>query len=119
LAPGEPAAHGGGGYLIQHAARVLTMDPHLGDESVLGQLVDADVLIVGDQIAAVGVNLSAPSGVNVIDGRGMLVMPGFVDTHDHLWQSLIRGCATDADLLGWLERCIFPLRISPISEADG
>jgi 5-methylthioadenosine/S-adenosylhomocysteine deaminase len=117
---GEQASNvEGGGYLIRNASLVLTMDPSLGDRSLLGQLEDADVLIVSDRIAAVGVNLSAPSGVNVIDGRRMIVMPGFVDTHDHLWQSLIRGCATDADLLGWLERCIFPLRISPISEADG
>jgi 5-methylthioadenosine/S-adenosylhomocysteine deaminase len=45
-------------------------------------------------------------------------MPGFVDTHDHLWQSLIRGCAADDDLKGWLNRCVFPLNTSPFSEAD-
>jgi len=107
-----------GGYLIQNASLVLTMDPNLGDRSILGQLENVDVLIVGDQIAAVGVNLSAPSVVNVIDGRGMIVMPGFVDTHDHLWQSLIRGCAADDDLNGWLNRCVFPLNTSPFSETD-
>jgi 5-methylthioadenosine/S-adenosylhomocysteine deaminase len=32
-----------------------------------------------------------------------------VDTHNHLWQSLIRGCATDRDLNGWLAACVFPL----------
>jgi 5-methylthioadenosine/S-adenosylhomocysteine deaminase len=108
----------GGGYLLRNASLVLTMDRRLGDQSVLGQLEDADVLIVDDEIAAVGVNLSAPSGVNVIDGRGMIVMPGFVDTHDHLWQSLIRGCAADDDLNGWLNRCVFPLNMSPFSETD-
>ena len=76
------------------------------------------MLIVGDHIAAVGMHLAAPSGVTVIDSRGMIVLPGFVDTHDHLWQSLIRGCATDADLTGWLSRCTFPLRTTPFSEAD-
>ena len=45
-------------------------------------------------------------------------MPGFVDTHDHLWQSLIRGCAADDDLNGWLNRCVFPLNTSPFSETD-
>src|SRR5215831_8660204 len=120
LDTGEAAAIvGRGGYLIQNASLVLTMDPTLGAGGILGQLENADVLIVGDQIAAVGVNLSAPSGVNVIDGRGMIVMPGFVDTHDHLWQCLIRGCATDASLFGWLGRCVFPLSTSPINEADG
>src|SRR5690349_5716370 len=86
---------GGNGYLLRQASLVLTMDPRLGAGGILGPLEDADVLIVGDHIAAVGVHLVAPSGVTVIDSRGMIVMPGFVDTHDHLWQSLIRGCATD------------------------
>src|SRR5262245_43822227 len=95
----------GGGYLIRDAALVLTMDPRLGDRSILGQLADSDVLIVDDKIAAVGVNLSAPSEVKVIDGRGMIVMPGFVDTHDHAKQSIIRGCAADDTVVGWLSRC--------------
>jgi 5-methylthioadenosine/S-adenosylhomocysteine deaminase len=107
----------GGGYLIRHAALVLTMDPRLGDGSVLGQLKNADVLMVDDEIKAVGVNLPKPAGTSVIDGRGMIVMPGFVDTHDHLWQSLIRGCAADDDLNGWLSRCTFSLS-GNISEAD-
>src|SRR5262245_43749411 len=118
VAAGSGHALDGGGYLIRHAARVLTMDRSLGDGSVLGQLEEADVLIVGDKIAAVGVNLSAPPGVYVIDGRGMIIMPGFVDTHDHLWQSLIRGCAADDDLNGWLNRCVLPLNTSPFSETD-
>jgi 5-methylthioadenosine/S-adenosylhomocysteine deaminase len=116
---GEQASHvgGGGGYLIRNASLVLTMDPNLGDGGILGQLANADVLIVDDVITAVGVNLPKPSGTSVIDGRGMIVMPGFVDTHDHLWQSLIRGCAADDDLNGWLSRCTFPLS-GNISEAD-
>jgi 5-methylthioadenosine/S-adenosylhomocysteine deaminase len=108
----------GAGYLIRHAALVLTMDPNLGDQSLLGRIEDADVLIVGDKIAAVGMNLPTPSEVRVIDGRGMIVMPGFVDTHDHLWQSLIRGCAADGDLLVWLGRCVTPLRTPLFSESD-
>jgi 5-methylthioadenosine/S-adenosylhomocysteine deaminase len=94
LDTGERASNvGGGGYLIRHASLVLTMDPNLGDGGILGPLENADVLIVGDRIAAVGANLAGPDGVRIIDGRGTIVMPGFVDTHDHLWQSLIRGCA--------------------------
>jgi 5-methylthioadenosine/S-adenosylhomocysteine deaminase len=108
----------GGGYLIQNASLVLTMDPKLGDESILGQLKDADVLIVADTIVEVGMNLAPPSGVNVIDGRGMIVMPGFVDTHDHTLQSVIRGCAADDDIVGWLVRCPTGLRNSPITEDE-
>jgi 5-methylthioadenosine/S-adenosylhomocysteine deaminase len=108
----------GGGYLIRNASLVLTMDPNLGDRSLLGQLEDADVLIEGDEIAAVGVNLSAPPGVNVIDGRGMIVMPGFVDTHDHALQSIIRGCAADDNVVGWLSRCTAGIRAAVPTESE-
>src|SRR5262247_2733056 len=119
LDTGEAAAIvGRGGYLIQNASLVLTMDPNLGDRSTLGQLKNADVLLAGDPIAAGGVNLSAPSGVNVIDGRGMVVMSGFLPTHTRLWQSRVRGCAADADLNGWLNRCVLPLNTRPFSETD-
>jgi hypothetical protein len=51
----EQASHvGRDGYLIRNASLVLTMDPSRGDGSILGQLENADVLIVGDQIAAGG-----------------------------------------------------------------
>lgn len=94
------------GFIIRNASLVLTMDPKLGS-GTLGELHDVDVLIQGDHIAAVGANLSA-RGAQVIDGEGKIVMPGFIDTHDHLWQSLIRGCAADENVNGWLNRCVFP-----------
>jgi 5-methylthioadenosine/S-adenosylhomocysteine deaminase len=106
------------GYLIRNASLVLTMDPRLGDQSVLGQLEDADVLIVEDTIADVGVNLPKPSGISVIDGRGMIVMPGFVDTHDHTLQSLIRGCGVDANVVGWLDRCPGGIRRAEATESE-
>ncbi|HEU5059864.1 MAG TPA: amidohydrolase family protein [Kofleriaceae bacterium] len=108
---------GSAGYLIRDASLVLTMDSTLGS-GLLGAIEDADVLIVGDTIAAVGPHLAAPRGIAVVDGRGMIVMPGFIDTHDHYWQSLIRGCAADDDLIGWLNRCVFPLNGFPFSEED-
>lgn len=37
----------------------------------------------------------------------------------HLWQSLIRGCAADRALVGWLDACIFPLFAHTICAADG
>ncbi|MBO1766744.1 amidohydrolase family protein [Allobranchiibius sp. GilTou38] len=73
--------------LIQNAT-VLTVDPNLG------QLDRADVLIEGSRIAAVGHGLDA-TDCEVIDATGHIVMPGFVDSHRHLWQSLIRHIGSD------------------------
>jgi hypothetical protein len=54
LDTGEQASNvGEGGYLIRNASLVLTTDPNLGNGGMLGQLEDADVLIIGDHIAAV------------------------------------------------------------------
>lgn len=93
--------------LIRGAALILTMDPRVG-AGELGILENADLLLEGDQIRKVGHNLKA-DGARVLDATGRIVLPGFVDTHNHLWQSLIRGCATDKDLNGWLAACVFPL----------
>jgi len=86
--------------LIRNASLVLTMDPTEG-QGDLGLIADADILVVGDTIAAVGKRLVL-EGADVLDATGKIVMPGFVDTHNHLWQSLIRGCGTGSDVNGWL-----------------
>ena len=67
----------------------------------------ADVLIEGDRIAKVG-RVSA-SGATVVDARGRIIMPGFVMTHLHLCQALMRGMADDMPLLEWLKRRVWPL----------
>jgi cytosine/adenosine deaminase-related metal-dependent hydrolase len=72
-------------------AIVLTMDP------AIGEFRDADILIDGPKIAAVRPNLG-PVDAHEIDGRGMIVIPGFVDTHRHTWQCLLRNSATDWSL---------------------
>jgi 5-methylthioadenosine/S-adenosylhomocysteine deaminase len=79
---------------------VLTLDPALGD------MPNSDVLIDGDKIAAVGPDLSAGPHANVIDARNRIVMPGFVDTHRHTWQTPVRGvlpsCTLDEYFAGML-----------------
>src|SRR5262245_59526647 len=102
--------------LIRNAALILTMDPTVG-QGELGIIADADVLIEGDTIAAVGKRLPR-HGADVVEAAGKIVMPGFVDTHNHLWQSLIRGCGTNADVNGWLTACVFPLFGFNFSPAD-
>ena len=71
---------------------VLKQDP------ALGEMADADVLIEDDKIAAVGRNLSA-DGARTIDAAGDIVIPGFIDTHRHTWETSIRTCAPDFALI--------------------
>ena len=70
---------------------VLTQDP------TLGEMAGADVLIEGDKIAAIGHDLPA-DGARVIDAAGDIVIPGFIDTHRHTWETSIRTCAPDFTL---------------------
>lgn len=72
-------------------AIVLSMDPDIGEH------MDCDVLIEGTKIKAVQPNLGPVDGIE-IDGRGFIVMPGFVDTHRHTWQCLMRNSAADWSL---------------------
>jgi 5-methylthioadenosine/S-adenosylhomocysteine deaminase len=74
----------------------------------LGIVEDADILLDGDKIAEVGKNLQG-NGAQIVDAKGKIVMPGFVDVHNHLWQSLIRGCGNDKDVIDWLDTCVLPL----------
>ncbi|MEU3406636.1 amidohydrolase family protein [Streptomyces sp. NPDC006670] len=107
--PAEPPAPGSAAVLLRRASLVLTMDPSLGS-GPLGALQNADVLMRGGAIAAVGAALPAPPGARVVDSSGKLVMPGFVDTHNHLWQAMFRGGCTDRDLFGWFRSCTDPQR---------
>lgn len=91
--------------MLRGADLVLTMDPGVG-EGVLGTLEGgADVLLRDGGIAAVGKGLDVPRGARVVDATGKLVLPGFVDIHNHLWQSSIRGGCSDQDVTGWLAAC--------------
>ena len=67
---------------------VLSMDEELGDLPI------GDVLVEGDRIAAVSHHLEVDDA-RVIDAQGHIVMPGFVDTHRHTWQTQMRGICAD------------------------
>jgi cytosine/adenosine deaminase-related metal-dependent hydrolase/ribose/xylose/arabinose/galactoside ABC-type transport system permease subunit len=72
---------------------VLSLDSQVGD------LATGDVLIDGETILAVGPGL-ANGEVEEIDASGMIVMPGFVDSHRHIWEGLLRNIGTDVPLEG-------------------
>lgn len=95
------------GRILVKGGTVLTMDPTLGD------LPRADVLIEGNKISAVAPQLSA-SDAEVIDASGMIVVPGFVDTHRHIWEGILRNIGTDVPLEGRTSYISFVLhRLAP------
>src|ERR1700753_3354640 len=79
---------GANSQLLIKDAWVITLDSDLGD------LPRGDVLIVGSKIAAVAPSLDV-GDAEIIDGSDRIVIPGFVDTHRHLWQTQLRGLAAD------------------------
>jgi len=84
---------------------VLTMD------AAIGNLPCADVHVRNGEIVAVGEKLQAP-GAHELSGNGMIVMPGFVDTHWHLWNSSLRALVRGDDA----QNGYFPvtLRLGPL-----
>ena len=77
------------GARVIRSATVVSMDDRVGDHT------EADILIEGSRIAAIGPGLQVPEGAEVIDGRGRIAMPGFVNAHIHTWQTGLRGVAAD------------------------
>ncbi|MBG0830634.1 amidohydrolase family protein [Planomonospora sp. ID67723] len=75
----------------------------------------AEVLVEDGVITAVGPDLGA-AGARVVDATGMIVLPGLVDTHRHLWQSVLRSAAADTTLGGYLE--IVLGRLAPAFRAE-
>jgi 5-methylthioadenosine/S-adenosylhomocysteine deaminase len=89
---------------------VVTMDR---DRRVLA----GDVLITDGRIAAVGPGVSAPRATRLLDAAGLHVLPGLVQGHVHLGQSLFRGLAEDLRLLEWLRERVLPLEAAHTEES--
>lgn len=77
--------------MLLRGAYVVTMDDRIGD------LPSGDVHLRDGSIVAVGRALPVPAGVPVFDLTDHVVLPGFVDTHWHLWSSVLRGVVGDGD----------------------
>lgn len=70
-------------------------------------IMTGDLLIRGNRIASIGEAVS--SADVVIDASGCAVLPGFVQTHIHLCQTLFRGAADDLALIDWLKKRVWPM----------
>jgi cytosine/adenosine deaminase-related metal-dependent hydrolase len=79
-------------YLIR-GGHVMSMDPQVGD------FPQGDVLVEGNKIVAVGPNLKPPSGAGIIDAAGRVVMPGFIDTHHHQFETALRSFLANGILI--------------------
>lgn len=83
--------------LIRNARTIATCD----DQDQV--FIDTDMLIDGKKITRIGKNIAAEAD-RVIDARSMIVLPGFINTHHHLYQTLTRVVpqVQDAELFDWL-----------------
>jgi cytosine/adenosine deaminase-related metal-dependent hydrolase len=94
-----------GTILLRNAMRVVTMD------DARREIEDGAVLITDNVITAIGAAADVPAVADeIIDCRGMVLLPGLVNTHHHLFQTLTRAipAAQDAELFGWL-KTLYPI----------
>src|SRR5438270_1074649 len=78
-------------YIIRGGS-VMSLDPQVGD------FAQADVLVEGKKIVAIGPDLHA-GGAAEIDATGRIVMPGFIDTHHHQFETALRGFLANGILI--------------------
>ena len=90
-----PSLPARGNYLIKNA-HIISMDAQIGDLST------GDIHFRNGEIISVAKGIEAV-GAEVIDGTGMIVMPGFVETHWHMWNSIFRSMAVEEPGKGYFE----------------
>ncbi len=87
--------------LLIRSGIVVTMNDRL-------DVIEGDVSIENGRIAAIGPHLTHPHDRS-IDAGGGYVLPGLIQTHIHLCQTLFRGYADDLELMDWLRTRVWPL----------
>lgn len=67
---------------------------------------ESDILVKGDKIVEIAKNIEHPHANVEIDASGMIVLPGFIDTHRHLWETAFKGIAGNWTLMEYLNRML-------------
>ncbi|MCM3790644.1 5'-deoxyadenosine deaminase [Domibacillus indicus] len=98
------------GSLLIKNAQIVTMNAQ-------EEIINGDILIRDSRIEAVRPALDETPADRVIDASGRTVIPGFVQTHVHLCQTLFRGKGDDLELMDWLKKRIWPLEASHDEES--
>lgn len=103
------SAQAPGGELLIKGGHVLSMDGSVGD------FPTADIHVRDGRIVSIAEAIDAPNA-EVIEAGDMIVMPGFVDTHSHLWNAFLRGSIRGDDRV----RGYFPTtnRAAPLCTPD-
>ncbi len=91
-------------------AQIITMNA--GEE-----ILEGDLYIENDRIIQVGGDLGYAAD-QIIDAKNKTVIPGFIQTHIHLCQTLFRGQADDLELMDWLQKKIWPLEAAHDEESS-
>ena len=87
--------------LLIRGGVILTMNDRF-------DVVEGDMSIVDGRIAAIASSIGDRHD-RVIEARGGYVLPGFIQTHIHLCQTLFRGFADDLPLMDWLRKRVWPM----------
>ncbi len=94
-------------------ATIITLDD-------ANRVFDGSVAIDRGRIVAVEPSANASFDIafdDVIDGRGCALLPGFIQTHIHLCQTLFRGAADDLELIDWLKKRVWPMEAAHTPES--
>ena len=84
--------------LIRNARLLVTMDAQRRE------IEGGAVFVRGNVIEAVGFAAEMPDTADeVVDAHDQIVIPGLVNTHHHMYQTLTRACAQDNEIFGWLQ----------------
>ena len=90
-------------------AKIITMDPQR-------RTFDCGAIVInGSRITAVGESAALEqqyADAEVIDAKGMLVIPGLINAHTHIYQCLYKGLGDDVALSNWLKKCVYPMSLA-------